>query len=382
MAINPNIPLQTTTIDPSQGINRLAQAKMYSQERKEKQEDRAQRSELIELQIAGETYKQLDERAKRRLESTVLGAARVNQFLETGDVEGATAYLQARRSEAAQQQQMFPDLPMDTVETDAALKLIQSGEIDRLMATTSGLMKFGQYAGILNRDATTGEFETVMVGGKPVQRNTATGEERASPRPSTQLPLEERKFQAEEERRRRKEEEEALEAAEQAAAQQAQGAVDLDAFNTSFQRATGVLDTAIAEGFEVFGDEVTRISGSVASLVPGSDRSVLEGALDTMKGLIGFSKLQKMRESSPTGGALGQVSELELRLLNSTLGNIDPAKVKNAADLKRQLEVVQKLFARVVGGTAATREEHLQNIRQMADQQEIQSLSNEELLRF
>ena len=43
----------------------------------------------------------------------------------------------------------------------------------------------------------------------------------------------------------------------------------------------------------------------------------------TIKSSIGFDRLQQMREESPTGGALGQVSELELVTLQATLGSLD-----------------------------------------------------------
>lgn len=222
----------------------------------------------------------------------------------------------------------------------------------------------------------------VMAGTRQPTTQELVEAARQAKQQASQPSLAERRFEAEQARRTQEQSQAEIEAREQAAAQQAQGAVNLDAFNTAYDRAVGVLDSAIDEGFELFGDEVTGISGAVASIIPSSDRNVLEGALDTMKGLVGFEKLQKMREASPTGGALGQVSELELRLLNSTLGNIEPGKARNAADLKRQLETVRQLFARVVGGTAANREEHLQNIRQMLNQQEIRNLSNDQLLSF
>ena len=41
-------------------------------------------------------------------------------------------------------------------------------------------------------------------------------------------------------------------------------------------------------------------------------------SLDTIKANVGFGELQKMRDNSPTGGALGQVSQMELDLLNSS----------------------------------------------------------------
>ena len=47
------------------------------------------------------------------------------------------------------------------------------------------------------------------------------------------------------------------------------------------------------------------------------------GLATTIKSSIGFDRLQQMRDESPTGGALGQVSELELITLQSTLGSLD-----------------------------------------------------------
>ena len=48
----------------------------------------------------------------------------------------------------------------------------------------------------------------------------------------------------------------------------------------------------------------------------------LGNLLTTIKG-NGFDKLQAMREASPTGGALGQVSNFELGALNAAFGNLD-----------------------------------------------------------
>jgi len=50
----------------------------------------------------------------------------------------------------------------------------------------------------------------------------------------------------------------------------------------------------------------------------------LEGIVLTIKSNIGFDRLQQMRASSPTGGALGNVSDTEVRTLQATAGNLDP----------------------------------------------------------
>ena len=58
--------------------------------------------------------------------------------------------------------------------------------------------------------------------------------------------------------------------------------------------------------------------------VPGSKAGKhFRNLLTTIKGNAGFDKLQAMREASPTGGALGQVSNFELEQLNAAFGNLD-----------------------------------------------------------
>ena len=55
----------------------------------------------------------------------------------------------------------------------------------------------------------------------------------------------------------------------------------------------------------------------------GGNRIDGEALATTIKSSIGFDRLQQMRDESPTGGALGQVSELELITLQATLGSLD-----------------------------------------------------------
>lgn len=63
--------------------------------------------------------------------------------------------------------------------------------------------------------------------------------------------------------------------------------------------------------------------GAVASKLPYSNAQELATLLDTIRANIGFSELQAMRNASPTGGALGQVSDFENRLLQSLQGSTD-----------------------------------------------------------
>lgn len=58
------------------------------------------------------------------------------------------------------------------------------------------------------------------------------------------------------------------------------------------------------------------------SYVPGSPTQQLDSLLDSVKANIGFNKLQAMREASPTGGALGSVSDKETAMLQATAGKL------------------------------------------------------------
>ena len=67
--------------------------------------------------------------------------------------------------------------------------------------------------------------------------------------------------------------------------------------------------------------------GAVASLggwLPETAAVKLNAALETIKSNIGFKELSDMRQSSKTGGALGNVTVRELELLQSTMVSLDP----------------------------------------------------------
>jgi hypothetical protein len=66
--------------------------------------------------------------------------------------------------------------------------------------------------------------------------------------------------------------------------------------------------------------------GALTSAIPGTPAHNLSKLIDTIKANVGFDRLQQMRASSPTGGALGQVSENENRLLQSTIGNLEQSQ--------------------------------------------------------
>lgn len=58
--------------------------------------------------------------------------------------------------------------------------------------------------------------------------------------------------------------------------------------------------------------------GAMGARIPGTKWADLAAALDTLRGRSAFGALQQMRANSPTGGALGSVTERELGLLQNS----------------------------------------------------------------
>lgn len=79
--------------------------------------------------------------------------------------------------------------------------------------------------------------------------------------------------------------------------------------------------------------------GSILARIPQTDARNFQAELDTLKANIAFNELTAMREASKTGGALGQVSNIELNLLQSALGALDTGQ--SPANIKNQLEKIK-----------------------------------------
>jgi len=63
--------------------------------------------------------------------------------------------------------------------------------------------------------------------------------------------------------------------------------------------------------------------GGMTAPIPGSPAYNLDKDLDTLKARTAFEELAAMRAASPTGGALGNVTEKELALLQAAEANTD-----------------------------------------------------------
>lgn len=79
--------------------------------------------------------------------------------------------------------------------------------------------------------------------------------------------------------------------------------------------------------------------GVLSKGVPTSPARNFAAQLDTLKSAIAFGELTAMREASKTGGALGQVSDKEGKLLESALGALDQGQ--SPEEFKKQLEKIK-----------------------------------------
>jgi hypothetical protein len=85
--------------------------------------------------------------------------------------------------------------------------------------------------------------------------------------------------------------------------------------------------------------------GVVLKGVPESSSRKLAGLLIQLRAIIGFDTLAEMRANSPTGGALGQVSNIEINLLQAVKGTLDQGQRET---LVRSLEHISKNYPKLV----------------------------------
>ena len=95
----------------------------------------------------------------------------------------------------------------------------------------------------------------------------------------------------------------------------------------------------------------TGLLGQVLQTWGGTGANDLRATLDTIKANIGFDRLTQMRAESPTGGALGAVSERELTLLQSVIASIDQSQ--SAEQLIKNLETIEKKYNGIMRKFAA-----------------------------
>lgn len=81
--------------------------------------------------------------------------------------------------------------------------------------------------------------------------------------------------------------------------------------------------------------------------IPGSPAHNLKAKLDTILAQTSMGELQKMRDESPTGGALGRVTQQEINLLAAMRGSIEQTQSGDQLEksLRHHLDQLDKLAA-------------------------------------
>jgi len=109
-----------------------------------------------------------------------------------------------------------------------------------------------------------------------------------------------------------------------------------------------VVNDAIDRGLPMIDNFTAGLGGTMLSKIPGTDATDLMKLIDSVKANAGFDKLQAMREASPTGGALGQVSDKEIRFLQSVFGSLD--QDQSPKQLKYNLELFRYVYNSMIHG--------------------------------
>ena len=123
-------------------------------------------------------------------------------------------------------------------------------------------------------------------------------------------------------------------------------------------KTAGVVLTNIDEAQRVIKESKLPISGFVGSYlkkIPGTSATDVSALVNTIKANIGFDKLQAMRDASPTGGALGQVSNQEIDFLQSTLNNLN--QNQSQEQFNKQLQILENQYLQTIAKFNAYPEE-------------------------
>lgn len=122
-----------------------------------------------------------------------------------------------------------------------------------------------------------------------------------------------------------------------AATAQVQGA-SAEAYKTN--NILNTINTAMGQ----VGGSTAGIGGAVMSKLPGSEAVDLQENLLTIKANIGFNELSQMRKDSPTGGALGQVSDMENKALQAARASLEQRQ--SPGQLRKNLVKIKDSYDR------------------------------------
>lgn len=122
-----------------------------------------------------------------------------------------------------------------------------------------------------------------------------------------------------------------------------------DAVSSAVSDALSIMDKK--GGLDIL-PEAGILGSRLASMGLNQQAVDLSKSLNTVKAAVAFGTLQKMREASKTGGALGAVSAPELALLESALGSLDQSLSEDL--LRKNLGIVEKTMTKILNDPVAS----------------------------
>jgi hypothetical protein len=133
----------------------------------------------------------------------------------------------------------------------------------------------------------------------------------------------------------------------------AQAAVEAEVSAPANERARALALENAERTRQTVRDAIEQVTPTSAGFVGARLRGVegtgafnLSRTIDTIKANLSFGALQAMRDASPTGGALGGISEGELNLLGATVQSLDPDQ--SPEEIARKLAEVQYYYERTI----------------------------------
>lgn len=90
--------------------------------------------------------------------------------------------------------------------------------------------------------------------------------------------------------------------------------------------------------------ETGVVGGRLADMGLNQEAVDVSQKLATLQSSVAFDRLQRMREASPTGGALGAVSERELLLLQNSMGAL--TNITSEKELLKTLKFIDSVMAK------------------------------------
>jgi hypothetical protein len=87
---------------------------------------------------------------------------------------------------------------------------------------------------------------------------------------------------------------------------------------------------------------------TMAALVGGSPAADVKRLRDSLEANIAFNKLNELRQQSPTGGALGNVTDKDMELLKAVVGSL--SQDQSPRQFRENLINVRNEFMRVIHG--------------------------------